>query len=201
MTIHEPMTMITDYLLGGVTAWMAFFLFKGKEISKKLWAIAIAALAVSAFLGGTHHGFAVEALWTPTLLVVGVASFGMLAGSAYATTTGIIRNTLVSIAAVKLAGYWAWMLGHAEFIYVVVDTGSAIVAVAILHSLTFRNGSSKWILGGVALSLAAGGVQASGLALHEHFNHNDLYHVIQIAAMFFYYRGVATMQDRRRTES
>jgi len=183
------MTMLTDYLLGGVSAWMAFFLFTEKEISKKLWAIAFAALAISAFLGGTHHGFAIEALWRPTVLAAGVTSFGMLAGSAYATTAGTLRGILVSIAVVKLLAYWAWMLTHVEFKYVVADTGAAMIAVAALHLCFFRNDFSKWVLGGVALSLAAAGVQAGGLALHKHFNHNDLYHVIQIAAMWLFYRG------------
>jgi hypothetical protein len=31
---------------------------------------------------------------------------------------------------------------------------------------------------------------ASGIALHPHFNHNDLYHVVQIAAMLLFYRGI-----------
>jgi hypothetical protein len=36
--------------------------------------------------------------------------------------------------------------------------------------------------------------QASGFALHRHFNHNDLYHVIQIAALLFCYLGVRTIK-------
>jgi len=190
--------MVTDYLLGGVAAWMAFFLFTDKEISKKLWAIAFAALAVSAFLGGTHHGFAIDALWRPTVLAAGVTSFGMLAGSAYATTAGTLRGILVSIAVVKLLAFWAWMLTHEEFKYVVADTGLAMLVVAVLHLFALKNYSSRWVLAGIGLSLVAGGVQAGGLALHQHFNHNDLFHVIQIAALFCYWRGVARMRDLRR---
>ena len=200
MTIHEPMTMLTDYLLAGVTGYFCFQILKNykNEKSRLYWSLAFAALALAALLGGTHHGFALEALWKPAVLVAGVASFGMLAGSAYASTAGVARKTLLIAAAAKLLGYWAWMLGHAEFIYVIADTGSSIVAVAVLHSLRFRDDFSKWILAGVALSLAAAGVQAGHLAPHRHFNHNDLYHAIQIAAMFFFYRGVARMRDLRR---
>jgi hypothetical protein len=192
------MTMATDYLLGGVTTWFAFHLLNRKDHSCRFWTLAFAAVALSAFVGGTHHGFALESLWKPTVFIAGVASFGMVAGSAYATTTGAVRKTLVLIALVKLLGYWAWMLGHVEFIYVVADAGSAIVAVAVLHGLFFRNDFSKWILGGVALSLVAAGVQAGHLALHPNFNHNDLFHLIQVTAMVFYYRGVARMRDLRR---
>jgi hypothetical protein len=32
-------------------------------------------------------------------------------------------------------------------------------------------------------------VQMSGFALHRHFNHNDLYHVIQIVALWLLHLG------------
>jgi hypothetical protein len=32
-------------------------------------------------------------------------------------------------------------------------------------------------------------VQQQRLALHQHFNHNDLYHLIQIAGLWLLYRG------------
>jgi hypothetical protein len=31
--------------------------------------------------------------------------------------------------------------------------------------------------------------------LHRHFNHNDLYHVIQVAAMLLFYRGARRLTD------
>jgi hypothetical protein len=53
------------------------------------------------------------------------------------------------------------------------------------------------MLAGVALSVAAALAQALGVALHRHFNHNDLYHVIQIAAMLLFYRGILESGGRR----
>ena len=126
---------------------------------------------------------------------MGIASFGMLAGSAYTTTSGNVRRALLAAAALKLALYEIWMLGHDAFIFVVADTASAMLAVAALHLLALGNPATRWILGGVAVSLVAAGIQAGRLALHEHFNHNDLYHVVQIAAMFLYYRGARVMRD------
>ena len=38
--------------------------------------------------------------------------------------------------------------------------------------------------------------EARRLALHRHFNHNDLYHVIQIVALYLFYRGGALLVDR-----
>jgi hypothetical protein len=45
------------------------------------------------------------------------------------------------------------------------------------------------MISAVAVSVAAAGVQAMHLAPHPGFNHNDLYHVMQIAAMWLFYRG------------
>src|SRR5688572_14369163 len=192
--MSEPVTMLTDYALGAVSAWLGMRLFK----FSKYWAGAFLALALGAFLGGTWHGFVQnDLLWKATVLSVGVASFGMLAGSAIATVSGIARNLVLTIAVAKLLVYSAWMLRRDDFIFVVLDTGIAFAAVAILHLWRF----SGWILAGVAVSVAAALVQASGFALHRHFNHNDLYHVIQIAAMVLLYRGARSLADCERRSS
>ena len=188
--MNEPTTVLTDYALGAVSTWVAVLLFKSSRTSQRLWGVAFAALAAGAFLGGTWHGFVhSDLLWKATVLSVGVTSFGMVAGSAVATTAS---RLLPSLAAIKLAAYVGWMLFHDRFIYVVLDTGIALLVVAALHAWKW-NGPT---LAGVAVSVLAGVVQASGLTLHEHFNHNDLYHVIQIAGVVLLYRGARRLTDQ-----
>jgi hypothetical protein len=181
--VNEPTTVLTDYALAAVSAFLGFKLIP----YSRFWSLAFLALAVGALLGGTWHGFwQSDLLWKATTLSVGVTSFGMVAGSASALTTGKLRTGLIAFAAGQLFGYAAWMLYHDDFIWVVADTAAALLIVAGLHFWRFNGG----ILAGVAVSVLAGLAQASGLALHERFNHNDLYHVLQIAAMFLFYRGV-----------
>lgn len=193
MTISEPTTLATDYLLAGVTAWLAWKLFRSAQLSRFWWAIAFAALALGAFLGGTWHGFLQSGLlWKAALLSIGVASGAMLAGSAFATLSGAPRRLALGFAAAKLALYSAWILGRDEFIFVVIDSGVAFAVVAALHLWRFN----PWIVAGIGLSVAAALVQASGLAPHPRFNHNDLYHVIQIGAMFLLYRGARRLTDQ-----
>ena len=161
MTISEPMTLATDYLLGGVTAWLAVLLFKNAQSqdSRKSWAAAFAALALGAFLGGTWHGFLHNALlWKATVLAVGAASFAMVAGSAIATLSGAARKLVLLLALAKLLVYCGWMMRRDDFIFVVVDSGAAFAVVAALH-LWKWNG---FLLGGVALSVVGALVQASG---------------------------------------
>jgi hypothetical protein len=190
--MNEPMTVVTDYLLGGVAAWLSLVLFRSAQTSRRLWAVAFAALAAAAFLGGTWHGFLQSnLLWKATTLSAGVASFGMVAGSAYAVFSGPLRAFALTAALAKLVVYSVWMLSHDAFLYVVIDTGIAFIVVAALH-LWKWNGP---ILAGVAVSIAGAMVQASGFTLHQHFNHNDLYHVIQIAALVLLYRGAKRLQS------
>ena len=206
--IDEPMTMLTDYVLATVTAWLGWLLFRAREgqVSRKYWTLAFAALALGSALGGTYHGFGSRLgdsthhlLWKATVLTIGVASFGMTMGSAAAVTAELPRKLLVALAAAKLALYSGWMLTHDAFIYVIADTGIAMAVVASLHAwsaMRNRDRASFWIMGAVGVSLVAAGVQASKLALHPGFNHNDLYHVIQMAAMGLFYTGAKRLRDR-----
>ena len=181
--MSEPVTVLTDCLLAAV----CFFLGARLTRRSSLWALAFIALGTAALLGGTWHGFWQSGLlWRTTTLAVGVASFGMVAGSAVATTHGALLRLLLGFAAVKLAVYSLWMLRHDDFIWVVADTGIALVVVALLYACRFNG----WMLAGVAVSITAGLLQASGVALHTHFNHNDLYHVVQTLAMFVLYKGL-----------
>src|SRR2546428_5919498 len=110
------MTVLTDYALAGVSAWLGFKLL-GRS---RFWALAFFALGLAALLGGTWHGFLKsDFLWKATTLSVGVASFGMVVGSAFATTSGMALRLLAGLAALKLLACTGWMLGHDDFIWVI----------------------------------------------------------------------------------
>jgi hypothetical protein len=181
--LSEPVTALTDYALAAVC-----FVLGAKLIGRsRLWGLAFLSLGIAALLGGTWHGFwQSDLLWKATTLSVGVASFGMVAGSAQQASGGTLRRLLLILASAKLVLYCAWMLAHDDFIWVVADTASALAIVGALYLWRFNG----WMLAGVAVSALAGAVQASGFALHAHFNHNDLYHVVQVGAMFLFYRGL-----------
>jgi hypothetical protein len=128
MTIHEPMTLVTDYLLGGVTAWLWLSLHKNSEAqwSRFCWRMAFLALALGAFLGGTWHGFFQNPLlWKATVLSVGIASFFMVAGSATATLSGVALKVVLGIFLAKLLAYAVWMQIRDDFVFVVIDTEEA----------------------------------------------------------------------------
>lgn len=206
--IDEPMTMLTDYALAGVTGWLGWRLFRARESQavRSYWVLAFAALALAAALGGSYHGFATaltesvhQLLWKVTVLTIGIASFAMFAGSAIAVTADNQRKLLLALATTQLVLYSGWMVTHDAFIYVIADTGIAMAMVTALHgwsAMRNRDRASLWMLGAVGVSVLAAGVQASGFALHRYFNHNDMYHVIQIAAIALFYVGAGRLRDR-----
>lgn len=208
MTLSEPVTLLTDYALAGVCASLGWRLARAADgqASRRLWAAALVAVAVSAFAGGTFHGFApllggpaAGLLWKFTVITIGVFCFGMMAGSACATTKGPLLTMLIAAASVQLAGYCAWMTAHDDYRYVILDSAVAMGMLVVLHGWSAvgrRDTASRWILAGVAVSVIAAVLQYFRIAPHEHFNHNGLYHVVQIAAMALFYRGGKLLRDR-----
>jgi len=206
--IDEPMTLLTDYLVAGVAGWagLRLFRFRDGHMARSYWTLAFTATAVAAALGGSYHGFAgvldrdvLQLVWKVTVLAIGIGSFSMVAGSATALTMGTSRKLLLAVAAGQFALYAWWILDKDDYIYVIADTGFAMALLAALHgwsAIKAGDRASYWMLGAIGVSVLAAGVQASGIDLHRNFNHNDLYHVIQIAAIPLFYSAAAALRDR-----
>ena len=71
-----------------------------------------------------------------------------------------------------------------------------LFAAAVYAAFRWRSASASWLIGGVVISLAAGIVQARRMGLNRNFNHNDVYHVIQMVALYAVYRGGMILVDR-----
>lgn len=209
MQIHEPMTVFTDYLLGGWTAWLGWRLWKeGKQLGDRAissWSLVFLFSAVAAFFGGTAHGFperlgfAGHALvWKVTVQAVGIASLSFLVATIFVAFRGRTRQALLVIALFKWLAYAIWMTEHNAFRYVVYDYLPSLLFAGAVHGwLWLRQGrsSGRAIMLGVLVSLGAAAIQVAGLAPHPQFNHNDLYHVVQMVAFYLLYRGGLRLRE------
>jgi len=65
-----------------------------------------------------------------------------------------------------------------------------------IHAADVRRENGKWIVAGVAIGVAGLGIQMTGFRLHQSFNHNDIFHVIQIAGIFLFFKGARRLRDR-----
>lgn len=178
--MHEPVTAITNYILAAAAAYFAWSLWRAGQ---KAWSLAFLFTSLANVLAGAHHAFAIQALWKPTVYSVGLASMFLLIG---------VKPSWTIIAVLKFIAYASWMIRHDDFKYVIIDYGVTLIIVAILQSMAWFNSraeSAPWIVGSICVSVAGALVQQMGLGFHRHFNHNDLYHVIQLVGLWMLYRG------------
>ena len=209
MRITEPMTMITDYAMGALAFVLAMRLVgdgtAGRQLSGRLWAAAFVMTAVAAFVGGTYHGFvqwlpgsAGRAMWKATLLATGLGSACLLAAAVAAAAAGPLRTALAGVVIAKLA-FYVWTIATKDsFTLVIADYGTALVAVVLAAWVIRPSGltpAAWWITAGVAVAVVAGVIQWARLAPHVHFNHNDLFHVVQMASLYLLYRGGLLLRD------
>lgn len=192
----EPTTALTDFLMAAVAVVLAIRI-------GGFWRYAFLFTASAALFGGIYHSHQSVAVWKITVLSVGLATFFLIGAAANATLTRRAARILMALALVQLITYSVWMMSHDEFIYVIADYGTGLLCTAVLYLIAYRAmpSASKQILGSIAVSAVGAYVQASGLSLHRHFNHNDLYHVIQIVALLLLYRGARASAISRSTEA
>jgi hypothetical protein len=210
MGLSEPTTALTDFVLAvlalGFSLQLMPYARRLRQESIRDWGLAFGALSIGALAGGISHGFAAQlsetahaVVWRITLYSIGFASYYMVAGTARAALRHKIGSWLIVIAAVKLAGYLYWTTVRPEFSLAVYDYVPNMLAVLIMGLLLKRrrDPAGFWLAAGVVVSFFAAAVQLSGLTLAENFNHNDLYHVIQMVALVMFYRGASRLQDVR----
>jgi hypothetical protein len=211
MTVTEPATLVTDYLLAVFTAVLAVRLFGAARRrgsgAEWWWAVAFTATAVAGIGGGTVHGFQAmlpplltSVLWIITLESLVIAAFAVIRGTLVGS--GLSEGAVRAASLVIGAGYGAyaiWVVSHPRFVFAIAAYGIALgVLVAFAIYRWDKNPmAARWMLAGVAVSVIAAAIQQSDFDLHRHFNHNDLYHVVQAFGVWFLYRGarVATRES------
>ena len=171
MRITEPMTMMTDYVMGALAFVLAMRIVgdaaAGRQLSGRLWAAALVMTAVAAFLGGTYHGFiqwmpgaSGRALWKATLLATGIGSACLLAAAVTAATAGALQRALLAVVVVKLLVYVWTIATKDQFALVIADYGTALLAVALAAWFIRPSGltpAAWWITGGVAVAVRGRG--------------------------------------------
>jgi hypothetical protein len=210
MSLSEPTTMATDYVLVvlcGFFAWRLWRVGKGTaQASVYSWAAGFVCFGLASLAGGTFHGFSTllseaahQSLWKVAIYAIGLAVFFLLTGTFHACIIPSVRRFVLLIPYAQLITYVFWMAIHNDFRYVIYDyavTDLGVLALQCYAGVIHRARSAPWLAGGVLVSFLAAAVQFNEIAFHQHFNHNDLYHVIQMGGMYLFYRGALLLKDR-----
>ena len=209
ITISESTTTVTDYLITVVAWWLGARLLLAvagqRNQAKRLWAIGFIFVGLGALLGGTSHGFVtylgedgLRYIWKGTVYAVGLSMLFAVAGTIEGSSFGtFVRRVLHSVNVTGFVVYATWMIDHSGFIYVIYHYVSAMIGIALMQAWTWsrhRAIAAPWIIAGVLVTLLGAIIQQSGFTLHEHFNNNDLFHVVQIVGLFLLYRGTSKLE-------
>ncbi len=196
----EPMTVLTDLFLAAASVYAAVQIGNaGPQPVHACFAVSFWLIALGTLTGATIHAVRhtslnrfVPLLWRVTGIAVGGSVTAMLAGAFYhvlapgvadALLWGVIGLTII------YAGY-VWY--DYRFKNVIFFYGFFMLVVLGLMGLDYVSTGSpgaKLIAIGILVSLAAAAIQRAGLRIAKHFNHNDLYHVIQLLGLYCFYRG------------
>ena len=182
--MSEPITALTDFVLAAITAFWAIRVFRASDRrASRLFAIALAATALSTLLGGLYHTMPGQAIWKATALSVGLVSFflGLSVAIAFLSprATRIVRVVLL----VQLCVYAIAVMLSDDFWIVIADYGSVMLAILIVCARRAR-----WIVAAILISFVASAFQVSSVRIGP-LNHNDIYHVIDVVALYCFYRG------------
>jgi hypothetical protein len=198
MTLHEPATFATDMLLAGWGGWLASRLREDRP-AVHWWRRAFLLTSAAALFGGVYHGFRPEmppavavVLWRTTLLPIVATSLCLLQAGITACCTGERIGFWQRLAWAKAAVFAGWTLINPVFLSAIADYGSAMLLLLSLELHAWRHRRvphAKPIVAGIVISVLAALVQQARWSPHPHFNHNDLYHVIQALALGAFFRG------------
>ena len=208
MTITEPATLLTDYLLTVLTASFAVSLWRAskrsRQVSQRQWAFAFAASAAAALLGGSWHGFhtllqpaILQILWRGTTCAIGLAGLLLLLGALRAVLDNPWCDRIIRIAIAKFLIYMVVVNLYDAYYIVIADYAPNLLAVLLLSIIRLKSATfARWSATGILVAFIAAAVQVSGVSLHEQFNHNDLYHLIQAISFWLLYRAGLQLRDR-----
>lgn len=210
MMITEPATTLTDYAIAVESLIFTVLLVRTEQShlqrSRQLWAATFACVGLAAFLGGTCHGFVntlgndvVKVLWQVMLCSIGIASIFMISATVISTLPQRWHGWFLIGISVKTFLYLLWAIQYTHYGYAVADYLSAMLIVIFLEIRAIYKvinpSSAWWILAGICISGVAVGVQGSGLAIAHYLNHNDLYHLVQMIALYLFYRAAICLKD------
>lgn len=215
MILTEPTTALTDYLIAVVALILAGFLLRvgrlNQQVSVCWWAMAFGCVAVAAALGGTCHGFVLwlgkalsDRLWLMMIYALSFASFAMLMGTIVGSVSPPIRRWLWLGAIGKSMVVWIGLSYVLRFDIAAIDYLISMGIVLVLQLQQWPNPplssspslAAPWLIAGILVSGMAIGILSSRFTLSAFFNHNDLYHLVQLVGLGLLYQGARQLKDQ-----
>ena len=209
-SVTERTTAATDLVLAAAAFGGSRYLQRAvpPSLARRIWAAALAAAAFASLLGAITHGLVMsdqlrDALWQPLYLLLGIAVACFIAGAVGdAWGARPARLLLPPLLVVALGFYLATRWAGGDFLIFVLFQAAGLIAAFVVYLWLARRSrpGASMVAGALALSLAAGAIQADeslAARLVWEFDHNGLYHLAQLAGLVLLVAGLArTLRHR-----
>jgi hypothetical protein len=199
----ERTTAATDLVLAAAALLSVATLRRraGPSVARAVWQAALLSAAAGAILGSVAHGIVLqpasrELLWQPLFFLLGVTVSLFVVGAVASWRGGpAARRLLPPMLALAVLFYLATRLTGGEFlVFVLFQTGTMLFALGVYLRLVLHGmRGAGWVAAGLAVTLAAGAIQAiEGLTvtLVWPFDHNGVYHLVQLGGLAALTRGL-----------
>jgi hypothetical protein len=200
----ERTTAATDAVLALAAAAAILVLRRStpRSFGRAVWQAALAALGLASVLGAVAHGLELrpatrELLWHPLYLALGVTMALFVVGAVRdwrGEAAG--RRVLLPMLALAVVFYGVTRLTRGSFLaFVVYEAAALLFSLGVYLRLATgpaRVGAAP-MAAALAVSLAAGAVQASGVGpvrLVWDFDHNGLFHLVQLVGLALLVTGL-----------
>ncbi len=214
MMISEPMTFFTDLVLaveGLVIGHLLFWRFSKKFDKEyyKLWSMSFLFLGVGSLFGGLYHGLSlneatypfIKNFWPISVFSIGLDSYYMLL-SVVCEFFYSYKKMLYPLAFLKL-GFFIFfaVTSGLKFFVVICDYAPVLILLLIMNFYRYlktKHQSYLQMVIGIIISLLGSFAQMLRLGISDSFNHNDVYHLIEMLALFVMYRALAARRYQKK---
>jgi hypothetical protein len=166
-----------------------------------LWTVAFATLALAAALGTVAHGFKLspqiyDMIWKPLFLALGVVIALFVVGVIYDVWGQQAARRALPLLLLVAVGFFAYtQIRPGNFLVFVIYQGVGMLFALAAYGwlATRRRPGAAWMAAGILTTMVAAGIQASGsVSLHLvwQFDHNGVYHLVQMPALLLLLAGV-----------
>ncbi|MGA1848204.1 MAG: DUF6962 family protein [Thermoplasmatota archaeon] len=209
----EQTTAFTDLVLSILAVGFAFYLARsevkvGSRFRTRIWTMILLFLGLSAGLGAVAHGFEMSdslnrSVWHPLNLGLGMTiAFFVIAVIHDISGKRRAKKLIPVMVTVSLLFFLVTVFIPGSFLVFIIYEALAMLGALISYFLlTIRKKlpGSGLITMGILLTIIAAGVQASEsveFTLIWEFDHNGLFHIIQMMALPFLVFGATRSKEK-----
>ena len=202
----EQTTAVTDILLSLLAMTVSIIVYrtgKARDLKKaRIWSWAFGLLDVASIFGAAAHGFEMSnrmrfILWQPINLTLGFTIALFAAGVVYDLKGFTLPRAVIPVfMGAALAFFCLTLLIPGTFILFILYEAVALLFALFSYSvLSFRRKGNGYGLmtAGILISIIAAAIQSTNsirLSLIWEFDHNGIFHLLQMAGLIFLLLGL-----------